>query len=286
MDVTRDLETGELHRDISTRDNLRHSMISIQRRVKRRQDRERVEREHLEMNEFWRRLHEAAVSTDRRSQAIATWTRNHGIPTFQYFGGSPRIIFSHAMHLYTCAEPGCLSVGYKTFPYCDVHYKTRHRVEIRRSTLPHAGDGLFALQTLYSGHRLPYTGELLTMAALDARYGDDNNTAPYAYDLNGVLFVDSALRRCTAAWANHREEPNCLLHTEIHEDGEERAFLEITHNINEGSELFLDYGAGYDFRTTRSRIVFIQESEVINLDDETEIEVIDLDEEIVDLNQE
>lgn len=282
----------ELGLELGGREDMRRSMREIRSRVARA-ERARLSREFTEtmaryeeeaiaheaymlQAEQERRQSEQEREYMRDSGIIASWTRNHGIPTFQYFGGGTAKIFEHAMFLYVCREVGCQCVGYRTFPYCDRHYKIKHHVEIRKSTIVGAGDGLFALQSISTGHRLPYTGELKSKSAIDDRYGDEDNTAPYAMQLGDTnQYIDSALQRCTAAWTNHSERSNCKLDWDS-ESG--NAFLEVVRDVLQGDELFADYGSDYNFQASKSRIIFIQEI----VDQE---EIVDLDEEIVDLNE-
>lgn len=141
-------------------------------------------------------------------------------------------------------------------PMCWIHSRSQMKLAVKNSTIPNAGKGLFAIRTKKKGltetqlHKpvfrkneniAKYTGDVVTEAELDARYGGDvNYTAPYALLMNGVI-IDAGCNRGIASIANHK--PPSQANSEFTETGKIRA----TKNIYDGREIFVDYGPNYQF---------------------------------------
>jgi hypothetical protein len=99
----------------------------------------------------------------------------------------------------------------KGLPFCWYHLKKEYHLIIKASTVPEAGSGLFACRDPASTSPivflprqiiLPYVGQNLTSAELNARYGAPRDiTAPYAVS-EGNAIVDSACMRGSASFAN------------------------------------------------------------------------------------
>src|SRR4029078_8214282 len=85
-----------------------------------------------------------------------------------------------------CPRSTCLHL-----PYCYFHIRTELQLEIKPSTLPNAGLGLFTLIARREGDDLgPYMAELLSKSDLDKRYS--RHQAPYALQITADWFLDAA----------------------------------------------------------------------------------------------
>ena len=83
---------------------------------------------------------------------------------------------------------------------CWQHSATVYGVKVAPSTIPNAGYGLFALRDFKAGQWIaPVTGEVISNAELEKRYGDA--TAPYVVTYNGQ-HLDGALRRYVGQYSN------------------------------------------------------------------------------------
>ena len=136
----------------------------------------------------------------------------------------------------------------RQIPYCADHTRIILHVEIRPSTIPGAGFGLFALQDFEAGERiLAYEGQLIDKDELLSRYGDE--TAPYAFKISENKYVDGACARGTASFINTNPGRNNAALRAFH--GSKTlppgAFVKATKKIKAGKEIFVSYGA--DTRT-------------------------------------
>ena len=151
-------------------------------------------------------------------------------------------------------------------PYCKDHLKKYLKLSIRRSTIPgESGKGLFADEkgkqpgemVFPAGTTITkYDGEKMTKRQIDYRYGpDDDVTAPYAVERyaykmvrgrktpSGSEYLDGATERGVANLANmamNPEDNNAKL-------DQDTADLVATKDINQGDEIFADYGTNYLF---------------------------------------
>ena len=131
----------------------------------------------------------------------------------------------------------------KQLPFCYQHARTLSHIDIRPSTIPNAGLGLFTLQEFKSGDLIvPYKGEILTRAQMDERYG--NGLATYALQINKNTYIDSACARGTASFINTFPRHNNARFSVYsgragHPPG---ASVRATKKIPAGSEIFVDYG--------------------------------------------
>jgi SET domain-containing protein len=114
---------------------------------------------------------------------------------------------------------------------------------VKQSSIPNAGQGLFALKEFKKGAFLAdYTGEVLTKNQLDQRYGPtEQDLAPYGFQVSKNKFIDSACERGITAYANSSPGHNNAAFSVSHG----RVRLKATENINVGSEVFVDYGDDY-----------------------------------------
>jgi hypothetical protein len=101
----------------------------------------------------------------------------------------------------TKAGSQCQRNTRKQLPYCYQHARSLLGLEIKDSTIPNAGLGVFAAKP-FAVHEVitPYVGETLTKAQMDERYGGD--VAPYALKLSKNRFIDCACERGTGSFIN------------------------------------------------------------------------------------
>lgn len=131
-------------------------------------------------------------------------------------------------------------------PYCYTHLLYIHRLRIKKSTIPNAGKGLFAM-TGRPGNEIlfreedticEYHGEVIDKDTLDERYGEF--TAPYAVEVNEDRFIDSSTARGVGSLANSKPRHQNA-HLTVYRN---RVFVKATKNIRNNKEIFCSYGRG------------------------------------------
>jgi len=137
-------------------------------------------------------------------------------------------------------------------PYCHVHLKYRHHLQIKQSTIPDAGKGVFAVGkpgeiVFRAGDPIiPYDGQKITRHTLEERYGP--NTAPYAVESGntGTKIEDAALHRGAGAVCNHAtgHKVNARIRWSTARKQHE---IVATKIIRAGAEVFVNYGGIYQF---------------------------------------
>lgn len=149
-------------------------------------------------------------------------------------------------HDRNCSRKTC-----KYGPYCWQHTRSKYNVAVRKSTIPNAGSGLFAIESFNEGAKIcPYTGELLTKEEVDARYGDDENVAEYVYRISkkrkGPTYIDaSKTNACVARYANHDENRANAEFKDPPADKPPIVWIVATKKIRPGEEIFVNYGEEY-----------------------------------------
>ena len=132
-------------------------------------------------------------------------------------------------------------------PYCFTHIKTELNLEIKPSTIPNSGKGLFAYKKIKDDEPVfkknqiivQYQGEEITRQELINRYG--NHTAPYAVKKNNNLYIDSAGERGIASLANTNRGTNKTANVEL----TTHLNFKAKKNIYDGDEILISYGNGY-----------------------------------------
>ena len=136
-------------------------------------------------------------------------------------------------------------------PFCNVHLKYDHDLQIKKSLIPNAGKGLFAIDPHdKNGHEVifkkgdtiaNYNGEIIDRNELINRYGDGEETAPYAIQISQNRFEDASIIRGIGSLANTKANHN---NSTI---SLSRGFarLKATKNIRNGDEIYLSYGRAY-----------------------------------------
>ncbi len=137
-------------------------------------------------------------------------------------------------------------------PFCRDHLKSAKHLEIKPSTIPNAGLGLFAYHpaqdiVFREGDTIVrYEGEAISRAELQDRYGD--KTAPYAFSLSTNRAIDAAGHRGIGSLAN-RAPPASRNNATFTSTG----LVKATRNIRHGQEIFLAYGPSYRLHETSVR---------------------------------
>jgi SET domain-containing protein len=136
----------------------------------------------------------------------------------------------------------------KTFnpPNCLDHWEEFFGLKIGKSEIPEAGMGLFATDTFIKNEVIcEYVGEHLNKKDLDNRYG--KATAPYAIKLDKNKYIDGALKRGIANFANWKKPANARLETVEGETSKipQSIRLVASKRISAGSEIFVNYGKSY-----------------------------------------
>jgi len=136
-------------------------------------------------------------------------------------------------------------------PYCHVHLKYAHHLQIKPSTIPGAGKGVFAVGKTDIIFRagdpiIPYDGQHISRHTLEERYGP--NTAPYGVEsgATGTKIEDAALHRGAGAICNHAtgHKVNARIRWSTARKQHE---IVATKNIRNGREVFVNYGQAYGF---------------------------------------
>lgn len=131
----------------------------------------------------------------------------------------------------------------KQLPFCFEHARSILHVDIRPSTIPGAGLGLFALQEFKNNDLIvPYKGELLTKDQVDERYGA--GLAKFVLQINKNTYIDSACSRGTGSFINTNPGNNNSRFSVYSGRGgyPPGASVRATKQIHIGAEIFVDYG--------------------------------------------
>ena len=147
-------------------------------------------------------------------------------------------------------------------PYCPQHARSLLGLEVRPSTIPGAGDGLFTLLTIPANDWIaPLLGETITEAQANVRYGNHTgpylNTVPDLEDDSGAIVIDAILDSArvrgignaanTILGANGRSNLaacNCRIFANA-DDGGMPWLSSLGNPIPAGSELFAYYGSDF-----------------------------------------
>jgi SET domain-containing protein len=123
--------------------------------------------------------------------------------------------------------------------------KPRRPIIVVRGSAIH-GKGVFATRAIAKGERIiEYKGKLITEAAADDRYGDDEGNHTFLYLLDNGMVLDANRGGNSARWINHSCSPNC----EPVEEGN-RLYVHAIRNIKAGDELSYEYNLVIEDRYT------------------------------------
>lgn len=136
-------------------------------------------------------------------------------------------------------------------PYCFQHIKIEKHLQIKTSTIPNSGKGLFAFskipnELLFRKDQtiIQYYGELISEDEKEERY--DDKTAPYGVIISQNEFEDAALRRGIGAIINHNTSRyvNARLGVCFNKNPH-YVVIKANKNIYNGQEIFINYGDRY-----------------------------------------
>lgn len=133
------------------------------------------------------------------------------------------------------------------YPYCYSHTDSKLGVQVKKSTLPNAGQGLFATEEIKANKRIiEYTGK--------RRKTEPQNT-DYTFAVKNrggaVRYIDSAdpsrssvARYVNACRSGQRCQNNAVFRTQ-HVNGKGKIILRSKKKIKKNREIFASYGKDY-----------------------------------------
>jgi hypothetical protein len=121
---------------------------------------------------------------------------------------------------------------------------------VKTSTIPNAGNGLFAQKAFKKGSKIAeYTGTVISAKAADKKASATDGSADYLINLSTGKVLDVFASKCLAGIANDAEgfvkTKGFANNSEIQEDDEVRVWLVATKNIPAGGEILVGYGEEY-----------------------------------------
>lgn len=123
------------------------------------------------------------------------------------------------------------------------------KVEVRQSTIPEAGNGLFAREPVRAGTTIgQYTGEVIDRSEAMARSEEGAERSHFLFDLGNGKYLDGKAFTNEMRWANHKpfDLANALVvkakPLKRPRGGGPRIFLKAKEDIRTGQEIFFDYG--------------------------------------------
>ena len=126
-------------------------------------------------------------------------------------------------------------------PFCRYHSRG---FEVRRSTIPNAGRGLFAAKHIYEGDLIGiYRGELIDAREFERRYGNAHATYVWQTLYDDVFINARHEQSCLERYANDGTLL-CLNNVEPEIDGAVVSFRAL-EDIAPGTEIMYCYGADY-----------------------------------------
>jgi len=138
----------------------------------------------------------------------------------------------------------CKNISCIRLPYCHVHAKKLLGLKVMKSTIPHAGCGLFTIKDIKKNNIIcEYFGEELTERQFEQRYPLKNSK--YIFQKNKNTFIDSLCIRSLAAMSNTKVlKKDCNARFSISRD-RKRVNIIATKNIKANMEIFTYYGRFY-----------------------------------------
>lgn len=129
-----------------------------------------------------------------------------------------------------------------THPYCAHHMRLVHGVEVRRSTIPGAGMGLFAVRHIPKDvYLFDYDGDRLSVSEYTERYAE-LGFGPYAIELSPSVIIDAyrtdaGIARYICTYHGSGRRPNVRYYSTG-----QRVEIWTIRPIEPGDELLADYG--------------------------------------------
>lgn len=170
----------------------------------------------------------------------------------------------------TCAfvtDSRACGASVDVWPFCRKHLREAYKVEIRASTVPGAGDGLFTTEKIIIGkggrHMVPYCAELISTSTYGRRYPDGSSTYVMACRSEWWL-LDATVRRGVGSMANcssHNKANAYFVHRPMREQVENPninpaeytfVWLEMRRTMEASTELFVFYNDASWIRLMKS----------------------------------
>ena len=139
-------------------------------------------------------------------------------------------------------------------PMCWIHRKKEYKVSVKPSTIPNAGNGIYADNgtkndaiVFKEGNKIcPYAGEFLTQDQIDTRYGT-THTVPYGINIRrDGTSLDGAIHRGIGCLINHKSRNLANTRFSVNRDKTEVNIV-ATKTIRNKKELYVYYGSDYKF---------------------------------------
>jgi hypothetical protein len=144
---------------------------------------------------------------------------------------------------FTSNSARCHHYTYFHAPLCYHHMTHLAHLDIRTSTLPNAGLGLFTLIDRPRGQIIAsYGGERMNIEQLASRYKKPI-LHPYAIELHDHSYLDTARVRSIASYINDaktKEKTNAELY-----EYDNNVYIHTIKPICAGEEIFVSYGKSY-----------------------------------------
>lgn len=186
----------------------------------------------------------------------------------------------------TFNDPPCDRRVVISHGYCTEHLRARN-LEIKKSTIEHAGLGLFACKVKKTDPEIIfaegenfayYIGEVTTKEEMDRKYG--RSTAPYSMGTDvkgqsGEIIIDAACKRGYAAYINHAddEKANSQFITHVYDDEgkDPLVYVQAQRDIYHEDEIVASYGKEYNLKeesTVSTRVRHTGRTSTRNSNDE------------------
>lgn len=136
-----------------------------------------------------------------------------------------------------CLFSGCKNITLKT-PFCEAHLRSECGVEVRKSTIPNAGNGLFSLVDRKRNQRI------VTLEGERSYTKDIDFGGRYCLEYKDDHFIDceNSTTCCAGRYINDprdSKQVNCKF---IYDKQQDKVWVVSTKHIHPGQELFLSYG--------------------------------------------
>jgi uncharacterized protein len=141
-----------------------------------------------------------------------------------------------------CRHPQCGRMTTLGAGWCPEHLHARFGIEIKKSTIPNAGSGVFATRNIQANEFIvTYDGEVVDTHELNRRYGKHARKI-YAVKIGNGRFEDGLFRRGAGTMVNHSDSPNAML---VLDSDTNRVTIVSSKRIRKNQEIFVDYGPNY-----------------------------------------
>lgn len=173
------------------------------------------------------------------------------------------IVVCDTCHAPTKSQRQCKRRTCMTHPYCWQHLQSIMHLQVKDSTIPGAGKGLFAAKlpgknkqkrVVFRANQIiaPYTGEKLTKKQLDQRYPGDT-LGQYVLQLSKDRYIDARKTDSSVArYANSCQKTSKKCNAKL---ANNTGNLKVKPNVNikEGEEILTSYGKEYLFHSNKKK---------------------------------